>query len=206
MSTPERPRSREQDPYWSEDIGLFEGTFRYTRGEPRIVRARVHRSEEDYTRYDHEQEIVPVTMPHGRRTYLHLQPYLAFPDIRLTVGLSAAPRPGGAIGAVTGVEEVGTRQQPIGNGQAWYYPADRLLVLWECFFNVPFRDAPPMADGNMRRLWLGVEDYLTTRFPAATQITTPFRDPLFPDAEYQTFLRSLDYKPVAKAAWGKHIP
>jgi hypothetical protein len=170
------------------------------------VRARVHRSEEDYTLYDHEEEIVPVTMPHGMRTYLHLEPYLAFPDLRVTVGLSPTPRPGGAIGDVIGVEDMGTRRQPIGKLQAWFYPADRLLVLWGAFLERQYRDAPLTEDANMRRFWVGIEDYLVTRFPAARRITTPCRDPLFADADYLAFLRALGYAPVVQAAFGKHIP
>ena len=80
-----------------------------------------------------------------------------------------------------------------------------MLLLWEVFLESPFRDQPLTEDANMRRLWLGVEDYLLTRFPATTRITTPFDDPIAERETYQAFLRSLDYEPVAKAAFGKHI-
>ena len=58
----------------------------------------------------------------------------------------------------------------------------------------------------MRRLWMGMEDYLLTHFPDTSQVTTPFRDPQFPDDEYQAFLAALGYAPVAKAAYGKALP
>jgi len=200
-----RPDEAEHDPYWTADIGLFEGRFRSTRDEPWEVRARVHTGEERYRLDRIDTEIVPIASREGTRTYIHLLPYFAFPDIRLTVGLSSSPRADGAIGAVIGAEEVGMRQQPVGKAQAWYYTADRTLVLWECFLESPYRDAPLAEDANMRRLWLGVEDFLVTRFPAATRITTPFDDPIAERETYQAFLRSLTYEPVAKAAFGKAL-
>jgi len=118
MARPEQ-QPREEAPSWAADIGRFEGRFRDTHDELRIVRARVHTSEGTYDQESDDHEIVPLETPRGTRTYLHLRPYLAFPDIRLTVGLSPAPRPDGAIGEVIGAEEVGTRQQPVGNAQAW---------------------------------------------------------------------------------------
>jgi hypothetical protein len=120
----------EHDPYWTEDVGLFEGMFRYTHGEPRIVRARVHRSEETYHLDGLDREIVPVAAPTGTRTYVHLQPYLVVPDIRLTVALAPRLHSDGAIGEVVATEERGGRRQPIGKAQAWHYPADGTLVIW----------------------------------------------------------------------------
>jgi hypothetical protein len=137
---------------------------------------------------------------------VHLEPYLAFPDIRLTVGLSPVPRPDGAIGEVLAADEHGVRRERIGTAQAWFYPTDRTLVLWEALIEERFRDAPLPEDTNMRRLWLGIEDFLTTRFPVAERITTPFDDPAFETADYRAFPGSLGYASVAQAAFGKHIP
>ncbi len=190
----------EHEPYWTEDIGLFEGRFRFSGGEPRIVRARAHVSEERYHADAFDREIVPIAGGDGTRTYIHLQPYLIVPDIRLTLALVAGPRPDAAIGEVIGVEEREGRRHPIGKAQAWCYPADRTLVIWECFLNGHLRDLPLGEDANMRRLWLAVEDYLTTRFPAATRLVTPFADPAFETAAYRAFLGSLGYAPVVGTA------
>lgn len=199
-----RDQQRECDPYWTEDVGLFEGRFRYTGGEPRIVRARVHRSEETYRLDALDREIVPIAASTGTRTYLHLQPYLVVPDIRITVALSPNPQLDGEIGAVVAAEERNGRRQPIGKMQAWHYPADGTLVIWECFLEDHLRDVPLREDANMQRLWLAVEDYLTTRFPATMRIVTPFDDPLFETAAYRAFLISLGYAPiVGTAAYGK---
>jgi hypothetical protein len=68
------PEKRERDPYWTADIGLFEGRFRSTRDEPQIVRARVHTSEERYHLDQVETEIVPITQRTGRAPTCTLSP------------------------------------------------------------------------------------------------------------------------------------
>jgi hypothetical protein len=196
----ERPEAA-HDPYWAADIGLFEGPFRSTRNEPVIVRARIHQATERYSADDIRVDIVPVAQQPGSRTYLHVQPYLLLPDIRLTVGVFPTPQTGGVLGEVVAAEETGTRRERIGTAQLWYYPADRVATIWEAYLSSAFREPVLAMDANMERLWLGIEDYLLTHFPGMKQITTPFRDPQFPDADYQAFLASLDYEPVAKAAW-----
>jgi len=55
----------------------------------------------------------------------------------------------------------------------------------------------------MKQLWTGTEQFLTAQFPDAKQIVTPFHDPLYEREEYQTFLRTYGFEPVAKAAYGK---
>ncbi len=61
-------------------------------------------------------------------------------------------------------------------------------------------------DLYMQTLWSSFEHWLAKQFPEATRIVTPFNDPIANSIEeYQTFLRSLGYEPVAKAAFGKTI-
>ncbi len=159
----ERPSDeRERDPYWTADIGLFEGRFRYTHNEPVIVRARIHQATERYSADDIHPDIVPVATRAGSRTYLHLQPYLLLPDIRLTVGLFPSPQPSGAIGEVVVAEETGVRREQIGAAQMWHYPADGIAVIWEAYLSEAFRAASLATDTNMQRLWVGIEDYLLT--------------------------------------------
>jgi hypothetical protein len=93
----------------------------------------------------------------------------------------------------------------IGQAQAWYYPQDQIIILWECFLHEFVREKPLLEDPNMTALWENVARFMQERFPEATRITTPFHDPLFETEEYHEFLRSLGYQPVAKAAWGKSI-
>ena len=56
----------------------------------------------------------------------------------------------------------------------------------------------------MPKLWSSFEKWLMKQFPEATRMVTPFNDPIAKTIEeYQAFLRSLGYEPVAKAAFGK---
>jgi hypothetical protein len=197
----------EQDTYWQEHISLFTGTFSHFRnnGEPQPIptRAKIHRSIEQY--YDIEREIVPIKSPKGERIYFHIEPYVEEPNIILTIGIP----PNGyadtdAIGTVQASRVEGFRQTPIGKCQAWYYPADTTIVIWECFLDSSFRShTSPTEDPNMQKLWQSTEKYFAKKFPRADRIVTPFDDPLFQREEYQTFLSSLGYEPVAKAAYGK---
>jgi hypothetical protein len=58
----------------------------------------------------------------------------------------------------------------------------------------------------MQKLWKGFEYWLIQHFPQATTITTPFNDPIAVSIdEYQTFLKTLGYFPIAEAAFGKKI-
>jgi hypothetical protein len=93
----------------------------------------------------------------------------------------------------------------IGTVQAGYYHQDHTLALWECFLGHPFRDQPVREDENMHQLWTSVERFLLSQFPKTTKLTIPFDDPAFDTKEYQEFLRSCGYSPVAKAAYGKTI-
>lgn len=63
----------EHDPYWTGDVGLFEGTFPQTRNEARIVRARIHRGDERYRLDAGDPEIVPIRKQTGIRTYLQME-------------------------------------------------------------------------------------------------------------------------------------
>jgi hypothetical protein len=58
----------------------------------------------------------------------------------------------------------------------------------------------------MRKLWQGFEHWLIKKFPQATTIATPFHDPIAESIdEYQTFLKTLGYSPIAEGAFGKNI-
>jgi hypothetical protein len=51
----------------------------------------------------------------------------------------------------------GFREVQVRNAQAWYYLADRIIVLWECFFDDRFRRNPLAEDQNMQQLWSAFE-------------------------------------------------
>ncbi len=112
-----------------------------------------------------------------------------------------------AIGETIGTpKQQGFREAQVGNAQAWYYHEDKTIVLWECFFERMFRKHPLSEDKNMQNLWRSFEHYLLKQFPKATTLATPFNDPIAQSiGEYQAFLKSLGYSPIAKAAFGKKL-
>ena len=58
------------------------------------------------------------------------------------------------------------------DAQAWYYPTDKTIVLWECFFEERFRKDPLPEDLNMQKLWQSFERYLLQMFPQASTLAT----------------------------------
>ena len=184
---------------------LHDGQFRYFGSELVQVRGKMHQNEEQYSLRPAERDIEPITHLRGMRQYIHMKPFVLIPDITFTIGLYPQPGPGGAIGEVVGAQERKQREVEIGQAQAWYYPRDKTIILWECFLHEFVRDKPLLEDPNMRDLWHSFARFLRKHFVGATRITTPFHDPLFRTEEYHEFLRSLGYEQVAKAAYGKSI-
>jgi hypothetical protein len=162
---------------------------------------RLHTATE---RVSHRQELVPLTAAVRERVYVHGKPYLLVPDLALTVALTPEPEPTGAIGTVTGSEWTGMRHEDIGQAQAWYYPADQLLVLWECFPEARYRTSEdPRADATLAALWTGFETWLTGRFPDARRLVTTWED-LYDRPQWQAFLATQGYAPIAPAAFAKN--
>ncbi len=200
-----------RDDFWTHETPLFQGSFRYYHNTLRPVRGKIHVSEERYV--DVDAEIIPIANPRqGTRTYVLMHPYVFEPKILLTVGLYNRPKQyadqDAAIGEALSSRSAGVSEVQIGNAQAWYYPQDKTIVLWECFLWPFVRDHHLPTDKHMKALWAGFETALHHLFPAATRFATPFNDPMATSiGEYQTFLRSLDYQPIpnAKAAFGKAV-
>ena len=139
-----------------------------------------------------------------------MHPYVLEPKLTFTVGLYAKPKKyadqESPIGEVIGSNNEGKREVQLGNAQAWYYPADKTIVLWECFFEYRFRNHPLPEDANMQKLWQTFERYLVQKFPKAETMATPFNDPIAESIEeYQAFLKSLGYSPLSKSAYGKKV-
>lgn len=186
-----------EDSYWTHDTFLFHGTFQYYRQESRPVRGKLHVSEESYDATSSlEREY--LTLTRGRRSYVHLQPYVIEPE--LVIGVALSPKTAKqyadtpeSIGTTTGTRVTGYRDRQIGNAQAWYYPEDRLLVLWECLLDEFVRDVPLREDTHMSALWTGFEGWLRKRYPQAERLVTPWMDPIWIPEEYQTFLTARGY-------------
>jgi hypothetical protein len=140
-----------------------------------------------------------------------MQPYVVEPHLILTIGLYNKPKhyvdQESPIGETRGQPHVqGFQEAQVGNAQAWYYPTDKTIVLWECFFDGRFRKHPFATDANMKKLWQAFERYLVQKFPKAETLATPFNDPIAESIEeYQAFLKTLGYSPIAQAAFGKKV-
>ena len=196
MSTPEQAR----EPYWQEDIAIGEAAL--FRGEVYVVRMRLHTTTE---RYAGRHELVPLSQSTGERVYVHGKPYILVPDVTLTVRLHDPPDLTGAIGAVAGSNWTGMRHEDIGQAQAWLYPADQLLVLWECFPEAGYRtSADPQQDATLATLWTGFEGWLRQRFPQAQQFVSTWED-VYARPLWQQFLAAHGYTPIAPAAFAKTL-
>jgi hypothetical protein len=204
----EKIRSTEDD-FWTHDIPLYTARFPYYRNEPRMVQGKIHLSQEQiYTGI--VSEIVPLKSKKGTRNYVTLHPYILESQMVINVGMYAKPKhyadQESAIGKVLSSKVTGVRQNVIGNAQAWYYPDDKLLVIWECFFDSRFRRHPLPEDKSMQNLWKRFEHWLIKQFPKATTLATPFNDPIAESIdEYQSFLKKLGYSPISQVAFGKKI-
>ncbi len=132
----EEAEPQHEPPYWTHDTSLCTGSFRSFGREPVLVRGKLHLADEPYRKSDVDLEIVPLAHKQGMSTYVNMRAYVLVPDITLTIDLYPTPRQSAAysyIGKVAGAtENPNMKEQEIGDGQAWYYPADKTIVLWEC--------------------------------------------------------------------------
>ncbi len=113
------------------------------------------------------------------------------------------PTEGGAIGEVTGSEWAGIRHRDIGNAQAWYYPADRLLMLWECYLFEWCHEKDPRTDQNLKAFWTGFEGHLLGQFSEAERVVTPAWEDMYERSLWQEFLTLQGYRPFTKATFAK---
>src|SRR5215469_14136070 len=160
-------------PYWTLDTSLFEGHFPYFGNSPVSVRGKVHRSEEKYRLQKAERDREPVHILRGTRQSIDMRPFVAVPNVTLTIDLCEWPTTESALGTVLNALEPKSPRVDIGQVQAWYYPQDHLIVLWECFLHEFVCEKPLLEDSNMRALWESVARFLHERFPEAARITTP---------------------------------
>ena len=131
------------------------------------VRLRVRQAEEDFHRHTPAREFVPLTVQAGRRTVVIARFY--------TTELDLMP--------------AGLGQPRIGNGEAYYYHADAILLLWRCNLLERFRTANPADDDTLHALWDGFEAFLLRYFPDARQMVTPAWNRPYDETRWQEFLR-----------------
>jgi hypothetical protein len=100
------------------------------------------------------------------------------------------------------------RHLQIGSTQAWYYPSDKTIILWELlsFGHLRPTAAPPPEDQAYLTLWRGFERQLRALFPEATRIATPSWDPDYPAEEWHRLLQALGYQPATPHAFVRALP
>src|SRR3989442_14920244 len=110
------------------------------------------------------------------------------------------------MGEVSVSNNDGFQEVQFGNPGLFSSPADKTSVLLECFFEDRFRKYPFLSDTNMNKLWQSIERYLLTKFPQASNLATPFNDPIAEsNDEYQAFFKTHGFPPLVQGAFGKKI-
>src|SRR5579884_4419551 len=184
----------ENDSSWTDDIPLFDGTFRYYDNLKRPVRGKLHvRDEQDW----------PLKKRQGMRSVVLLYPYVTEPNLILRVARDPQRY---AAGEIIGTKVAAYREVLIGYAEAWYYPEDRVLVLRECFLEDFVCDLPLLEDTNIAQLWTGFERWLLEHFPDTESLETPWRDPQWQPIEYQAFLRKRGYHEGKAGIYRKFAP
>jgi hypothetical protein len=96
------------------------------------------------------------------------------------------------------------QERELGNAQAWYYPEEKALVLWECYLFEPFRKDNPLKDPLLAIVWAGFENALLKALPNITKIYTTY-EPIYDRLVYKTFLKKMQYRPLEKVAFVKEV-
>jgi hypothetical protein len=191
--------SSQFDPYWTHNVMIGEGVVEKHKS---LIRLHMHRSEETY---EHSiDELFPFTTRRGNRSYFLAKPYILLPQMTLTFGVTKPKADSDAIGRVIGSDVTKLQEREIGNAQAWYYPAEKALVLWECYLHQPYRQEDPRKDHLLTTIWQGFEKTLLKELPDTTKVYTLY-EPYYDRPVYKTFLAKLGYRPIENATFVKEV-
>jgi hypothetical protein len=181
------------DPYWQQTLPCGQVILSLA-DEPRDLYLQLHTEEEEY---DGPVELgLRLSAPRGERVYLHCKPCVLVPRITPTVAFHEELLPvhsdiradgdeddviADLTGEIIGSRVEGTESRVIGQLQAWYYPADRLIVFWECdlfrsFYRTTSDD--PSQDAVLVMLWERFEQLLWAAFGDARLMITPAWEPI----------------------------
>ncbi len=189
------------DTYWTHNIILGEADVPTIRFGRSLIRLHLHRSEEKY--YE-KHELFPLSSRTGVQIYFHAKPYILIPNITLTIALTPPKADSAEIGKVVDSNVKDLRELEIGNAQAWYYPADRALILWECFLEQPYRQKDLLADSLATMLWQSFEKELLRQLPDTERIYTTY-EPIYERPIWEKFLTTQGYHHVEKVAFAKEV-
>jgi hypothetical protein len=129
---------------------------------------------------------------------------LLIPSLNCVSPIHNSPKPTGEIGTVASSSVKDLQAVEVGQAQAWYYPQDHSLVLWECFLETPFRNPVLLADQLHKLVWQGFEQHLRKEVPEVQRIYTTF-EPIYDRPVWAKFLKTQGYKKIDKVAFVKKI-
>ncbi|GEM_PF-3802123 len=135
------------------------------------LRLRACTQEEDFERHTAAREFVPLTIARGRRIVVKAHFYTAEPEFMPT----------------------DLRQSCIGDGEAYYYLADEILLLWRCNLLNRYRAADPTADPVLHAIWNVFEAFLRRQFPHARLIVTPAWNRPYDQALWREYTRQCGF-------------
>jgi hypothetical protein len=189
------------DVYWTHNLVIGEGDVQKPKS---LLRLHMHRSEERAYHDDHEP-LFPIAIKRGEtRTYFHAKPYILLPHMTLTIGLTKPKVDSNEIGRVIGSDVKYLQEREIGNAQAWYYPRDKALVLWECYLFAPYRKDDPLQDPLLTTVWQGFEKTLLKELPDTATIYTTY-ETVYDRPVFKTFLAKQGYRPIETVAFVKEV-
>jgi hypothetical protein len=187
------------DPYWTQNLVIGEGDVQ---GQTSLIRLHLHRSEE---RAYHGESLFPIAVKRGdTKTYFHAKPYILIPRMTFTIGLTQPKAESDEIGRVIGSDVTKLQEREIGNAQAWYYPKEKALVLWECFLSEPYAQKDPQNDPLLATVWQEFEKTLLKELPDTDRIYTTY-EPIYERPIYKTFLGKQGYQVIDKGAFVKEV-
>jgi hypothetical protein len=187
------------DPYWTHNLILGEGVVEKHKS---LIRLYFHQSEE---RAYHGESLFPISVKRGdTKIYFHAKPYILLPQMTLTIGLTRPKADSDEIGRVIGSDVTKLQEREIGNAQAWYYPEEKALVLWECYLFEPYAQKDILKDSLFAAIWKSFETTLLKELPDTTKIYTTY-EPIYERPVFTKFLTSMQYRKVDKAAFVKEV-
>ena len=167
-----------------------------------LIRLKFYRSDETYS--NHDDLVVPLSNRSGRRIYFGAKSYILIPDITLTIALTPSKAYGAETAKIIDTDFKQLQELEIGTAQAWYYPTENALVLWECFLQQPYRQQDLLADSLAATVWQGFEKELLTHLPDTERIYTTY-ETIYERPVWEAFLTAQGYQKVERMAFLKEV-
>lgn len=195
-------QNKTHDPYWQQFIRA--GEISFPPGDrTHELYLQIHTSSERYEDAPEVELGFHLSESQGERTYVHCKPCILEPRVMLTATLTQEAEPhtwGRPVAEIVESRIDGVDRRVIGNAQGWYYPADHVLVLWECEVFYPYGTATqdPAEDGILITVWEAFEHLLLNKFTKVRQLITPGWEPKYQTEQWEAFLRIQGYVPLAE--------